>query len=359
MEPTRSPQATLNDLLDRILDKGIMLNTDLIVSVAGIPLLGVNLKLALAGMETMLEYGIMEDWDEAQRAVAAKERKENGPLLDKDENIIFSVFGTHWYSKGIYESWRSGTIYITDRRLIMFRKMPAEILLEINYNEMQAMALKEVPHYTGVARQELHILLKEGEIAKLHSKNSDNLQKTIENIIRIKGIKLEASPIFSDKKEVPGDFLKSGEEITHEGKMWYLMPLVTNESTNYQWKPGHLYLTDESIYWWYDFDKKLVVNIPSDKIIHVSLKDGGYGNLAIQTKALIILYKDGKENKVTCFSGEENILGKWKEAIEKSIKKHEAVKNLETCPRCGRKAYRESLLENGCERCGWISYRMK
>lgn len=76
MEPTRSPQATLNDLLDRILDKGILLNTDLIISVSGIPLLGINLKLALAGMETMLEYGIMEDWDEAQRAIGTKEAQK-------------------------------------------------------------------------------------------------------------------------------------------------------------------------------------------------------------------------------------------------------------------------------------------
>lgn len=359
MEPTRSPQATLNDLLDRILDKGIMLNTDLIVSVAGIPLLGVNLKLALAGMETMLKYGIMEDWDEAQRAVASKEIKSDGPLLEKGENIIFSVFGTHWYSKGIYQSWRSGTIYITNKRLILFRKMPAEVLLQIFYEEIQAMALKEVPHYTGVARQELHLLLGEGEIAKLHTKDSGNLKKAIENIIKTKGISLKDNLVFSDKKEVPGDFLKPEEEITHEGKLWYLMPLMTNKSTSYQWKPGHLYLTDKSLYWWYDFDKKLGVNIPIDKIMHVSLKDGSFGNVAIRTKALIVLYKDGKENKVVSFSGEETILEDWKKSIGKFIKENEDSKSTETCPRCGRKADRESLLENGCSRCGWISCRVK
>lgn len=75
MEPVRTPQATLNDLLDRLLDKGLLLNADLIITVAEIPLLGVNLKLALAGMDTMLKYGIMKDWDEAQRAAAAKEEE--------------------------------------------------------------------------------------------------------------------------------------------------------------------------------------------------------------------------------------------------------------------------------------------
>lgn len=81
MEPTRDTRTTLVDLLDRILDKGLILDADLIIHVAGIPLIGVKLKAAIAGMETMLKYGIWEDWDAAQRTVAAesqriKEKKE-------------------------------------------------------------------------------------------------------------------------------------------------------------------------------------------------------------------------------------------------------------------------------------------
>ena len=75
MDPTRDTHATLVDLLDRILDKGLILDADLIIHVAGIPLLGVKLKAALAGMETMLNYGIWQDWDEAQRAVATEEQR--------------------------------------------------------------------------------------------------------------------------------------------------------------------------------------------------------------------------------------------------------------------------------------------
>lgn len=80
MEPTREAKATLVDLLDRVLDKGLIIHADIIVSVAGIPLIGVNLKAALAGMETMLEYGMMEDWDKAQRAIAQEELKTPIPL---------------------------------------------------------------------------------------------------------------------------------------------------------------------------------------------------------------------------------------------------------------------------------------
>jgi hypothetical protein len=75
MQPSRDTHATLVDLLDRVLEKGLVLNADLMIHIAGIPLLGVSLKACLAGMETMLKYGIWNDWDEAQRATAAKERR--------------------------------------------------------------------------------------------------------------------------------------------------------------------------------------------------------------------------------------------------------------------------------------------
>jgi hypothetical protein len=81
MNPTRDTHATLVDLLDRILDKGLILDADLIFHVAGIPLIGVKLKAAIAGMETMLQYGIWDDWDKAQRAIATEERR----LKDKKE----------------------------------------------------------------------------------------------------------------------------------------------------------------------------------------------------------------------------------------------------------------------------------
>jgi hypothetical protein len=78
MQPNRDTHATLVDLLDRVLEKGLVINADLIIHMAGIPLLGVNLRACLAGMETMLKYGIWQDWDEAQRSIATKERQQKG-----------------------------------------------------------------------------------------------------------------------------------------------------------------------------------------------------------------------------------------------------------------------------------------
>lgn len=50
------------ELLDRALNKGVILNADLIITVADVPLLAANLKLALASVETMIKYGVMGDW---------------------------------------------------------------------------------------------------------------------------------------------------------------------------------------------------------------------------------------------------------------------------------------------------------
>ena len=51
----------LVELIDRALQKGVILNADLVVTVADVPLLAANLRLALASVETMLKYGVMRD----------------------------------------------------------------------------------------------------------------------------------------------------------------------------------------------------------------------------------------------------------------------------------------------------------
>ncbi len=359
MEPNRNPQATLNDLIDRILDKGLLLNTDLIISVAGIPLLGLNLRLALAGMETMLEYGIMKDWDEAQRAVACKEADIKGPPMGDGEYIIFSCFGTHWYNGGIYNTWRPGTIYITNKRLIMFRKMPPELLFEKYFEEIRSIAIKERDHFTGEKRQELYLLLSGDKIARLHSKDTSVLKNALEGIICRKGIVLEDNTGFADKKDAEGDFLQPGEDITHSGKMWYQMPFIAEGKLRYQWKPGHLYLTGSRLCWWYDFEGKLLFEIPSSGIMHSDIQDVQFGNTSAKQKSLVVVYRDGRENKIACFSADENLLGQWNKAVAECRAAQEDRKNTDSCPKCGKEAQKEELIKNGCPRCGWVSYRAR
>ncbi len=62
------------ELIDRTLNKGVILNADLIVTVADVPLLAANLRLALASVETMLKYGVMNDWLKTTKLEGEKEK---------------------------------------------------------------------------------------------------------------------------------------------------------------------------------------------------------------------------------------------------------------------------------------------
>ena len=83
MEATRSTRATLVDLLDRVLDRGLVINADIIISLAGVPLIGVSLRATLAGMETMLAYGLMQEWDTQSRSWERSHRERTFSLTEQ------------------------------------------------------------------------------------------------------------------------------------------------------------------------------------------------------------------------------------------------------------------------------------
>lgn len=57
MQPARD-RSTLADVIDKLLDKGLVINADILVSVAGVELLGIKLRAALASFETAARYGL-------------------------------------------------------------------------------------------------------------------------------------------------------------------------------------------------------------------------------------------------------------------------------------------------------------
>ena len=68
---TVRPEAGLVDLLDRVLDRGLVIHADIMITLAGIPLVGLNLRAQLAGIETMLANPQMREWDARIRERAA------------------------------------------------------------------------------------------------------------------------------------------------------------------------------------------------------------------------------------------------------------------------------------------------
>jgi len=56
---SNTPQNTaLPDLIDRILDKGLVINADIKIDLAGTEILGIKLRAALASFETAAKFGL-------------------------------------------------------------------------------------------------------------------------------------------------------------------------------------------------------------------------------------------------------------------------------------------------------------
>jgi hypothetical protein len=57
-------QLVLGDLLNRVLDKGVVISGEVMISIADIDLLSVDLRLLLTSVQTVLErYGAAENGD--------------------------------------------------------------------------------------------------------------------------------------------------------------------------------------------------------------------------------------------------------------------------------------------------------
>ncbi len=58
---------SLVDLLDRILEKGVVINGDITVSVGSVELLSVKVNLVIASLETAKRYGLRLPWEEQHK----------------------------------------------------------------------------------------------------------------------------------------------------------------------------------------------------------------------------------------------------------------------------------------------------
>lgn len=76
----------LVDVLERILDKGLVINADITVAVAGVELLGIKIRAALASFETAARYGLEFPSGTSQNAPAwsrARTETESCPQCRK------------------------------------------------------------------------------------------------------------------------------------------------------------------------------------------------------------------------------------------------------------------------------------
>ncbi|MEU6717391.1 gas vesicle protein [Nonomuraea sp. NPDC046802] len=83
MSPSREP-ANLGDILERVLDRGVVIAGDIRVNLLDIELLTIKLRLIIASVDTAREMGI--DWWEHDPWLTGKDRslvEENRRLRDR------------------------------------------------------------------------------------------------------------------------------------------------------------------------------------------------------------------------------------------------------------------------------------
>ena len=239
-----------------LLDKGVVLHLDLIIAVADIPLIGVNLKAAIAGIETMLEYGMMRQWDEQTRGWVQRSISRTVPFAEGEELVMRMTGG--FRHTGLYTTWRPGTVYLTDRRLFVFRREPREMLWETALTAIQEVST-EAEATVGSERTRIRVRLTDGSEALLSAAEPDRLAE----VVRERTGRFRDAPRVTDAGRV-------GPPALRQGHLWYHEP----RAGSFVWRGGAAKLTTNGISWQSPVDARPAVNIPYAEMLDIRLESG-------------------------------------------------------------------------------------
>ncbi|GGL93499.1 hypothetical protein GCM10010129_41710 [Streptomyces fumigatiscleroticus] len=260
MRPTRDPRVTLDDLVEVVLNKGAVLHLDLIVAVADIPLIGVSIRAAIAGMETMLEYGMMRHWDEATRAWAERSAVRRAIELREGEGVLCRMSGGHLLTEGICTGWRPGTVYLTDQRLVVLRDEPREILWQTELAAVRAARLEPERTVGGEERLRLRLALADGREERLSAREPGRLHDLL-------------TAARAGRLDVPFPPAPAGDEEDEplaEGHLWYHEPRRGGPL----WRGGQARLTADRLTWKSPVDSRPALVLPTADITGVRRPGG-------------------------------------------------------------------------------------
>lgn len=257
LRPTRDPQVTLDDLLEVVLNKGAVLHLDLIIAVADIPLIGVNLRAAIAGMETMLEYGLLQQWDADTRAWAQRAAVAT-PELEEGERVVVRSFGGHCDERGPSHVWRPGALFLTDRRVLVHRREPREVLWEARLADVAATRLQSERTVGGEERLRVRVELAGGGGALLSAGDAEDFDESLRRI----------APHVRSLR--PGPLAAEDDAPEIEGHMWYHEP----RRDGALWRGGRARLDGGRLTWKAPADVRPAVVLDAGRIRDVRVEGG-------------------------------------------------------------------------------------
>lgn len=269
MQPTRDVRATLPDLVDVLLNKGVYLDLDLIITVSDIPLIGINLRATIAGMETMLEYGMMKNWDERTRAWIRNSVSRHVPLRDGEEVIAKMAGGHYWQdSDGSFATWRPGSIYLTSQRLIAFRLDPQEILWQTKLEDIEGIELQTESSIGGEKRSRLNVSKHDGGSALLSAAQP---QRLVELIRKAQSGSAAIQPSAGGTGKRRDEAAERPETLLLEGDVWYQEQRFGSP----MWRGGTgKYDTEEGFTWKAALDQRPAVRLRAAELTNVRAEEG-------------------------------------------------------------------------------------
>ena len=276
MEPQRGSQATLEDLLERVLDKGIVLKLDLIIGLAGIPLIGISLQGAIAAVETMLDYGMMEAWDADTRAYAVREERRREFGFQPGEHPVLDLYGSYHRRRGISRVWQPGRLILTDRRLLLVRSAPPEVLFETLVSAIVGIG-RVVHENLGAGRREIvSLALADGTMAGIYAAKPDLLEARLREGIRRLGQAVTEIPAAQLERLDLG--------AVAGGQLWHRWVPGRGSAL---WKSGWAALTGTELTWRGDPPQGALLRVPLTGIWGVTIERREFGTLGVRDVLVI------------------------------------------------------------------------
>jgi len=277
--------------------------------------------------------------------------------LVEGEEIVYKIFGSYHYMKGIYNAWKSGWFHLTNTRLLLYQKDFDEVVFETPLNKIRAIGVKSETSFTGKDRNIMYLYLQEKKVVRLNVLDTQQFKQKLEPLIEKTGITLDDEMTSELLDEKTHNFLMDGEKIFCKDKLWHRVQEsgIIGET----WKPGCLYLTTKRLVWWYNFEGKVRFQIPIEEISAAVKERRDLSTVLKDKEVLDVIYSTNGIKAVASFSG-KNETDEWEDSINKAIlNESQAEEEKEECPQCENIALVTELLEKGCPKCGWVSARHK
>lgn len=280
MEPTIDTRTGLGDLLERVLDRGVFVKLDLIISVAGIPLVGLSLHAALASIETMNAYGMFGDWDTSTRAEAALAQGSAKIRLEVGETVVFEEFAMVRSDEGIMRTWRPGRAYLTDRRLLLVRRSPYEVLVSLEFGDIAGIGSYSLAE-SGVTSEVICLADVDGDMTLVRMGEPELFQASLADLLRRHDIQVTHIDDATLRAAFP--------DVSAESQLWHDM------GDGLGWRAGWGAIAEGSFSFWSDFERRRIIDIPWADLQSVSVERRRLSEPLGERDVLCLLRRDDQD----------------------------------------------------------------